>query len=163
MGSDRGVPSWAWGTNTADAIAVYEAWLGFAATQGPDCPAVDSLVSMARIAGPLLSEQVLSVAIERGDWRTAGEMLGAAFDSMDANDRIAMVRRLWTSRACSNSVECHVLNELNETAPSAVWVVWKRVRAARDVCGSVAGFSDLESAVRSKAGVHWCQVSPGDE
>jgi hypothetical protein len=158
------LPAWAWGVDTQNSVELYERWVGFAATQGTDHFAVDSLVGVLRRLGWRAAESMVEVAIERNDWRVTSAVFASGFLGIEAVERQEMVRRLVRSRGCLNAPECAYLDALNEIAPETIKAIYAKVKMDRDTCGLDAGLEGMKSAARAivaagggDQGQAWCR------
>jgi len=155
------LPSWAWGLDVSNMESLYDRWAAFAATQGGDHSAVDSLVGLLRQLGRPAIEDMASVAITRADWRVTSAVIEAGFVGIEELERQEMVRRIVHGKGCANAPECAFMNSLNEIAPGRLAVLWTRVRSDRDACGSDVRLDSMLAVSRAQDGQAWCQQTRG--
>jgi hypothetical protein len=164
----EGLPSWTWGVDVQNSAELYERWVGFAATQGTDHFAVDSLVGVLRRLGWRAAERMVEVAITRGDWRVTSAVFASGFVGIENVERQEMVRRLVHSRGCANHPECAFMDAVNEVAPDMLKAAYAKVAIDRDTCGLPANVEGMKLAVLSirsgsgrPKGLEWCSEATG--
>jgi hypothetical protein len=89
----QGMPAWAWGVGPRNTGELYERWVGFAATQGSDHFAVDSVVDVLRKLGWKSAENMVDFAIQRSDWRVTSAIFASGFVGIEDVERQELVRR----------------------------------------------------------------------
>jgi hypothetical protein len=87
------MPAWAWGVGPRHTGELYERWVGFAATQGSDHFAVDSVVDVLRKLGWKSAENMVDFAIQRSDWRVTSAIFASGFVGIEDVERQELVRR----------------------------------------------------------------------
>jgi hypothetical protein len=109
------LPSWTWGTNTANANDLLTAWEQYATTQGPGNTVVDELFDVVGASNKTIDgQQVALEAARRGNWRVVGRMLAKGYLPLDEASLPVLT-------ACSNTVpECAFLGALVALAPSFI-------------------------------------------
>ncbi len=167
--ASAGLPAWAWGVDVRNPADLYERWAGFAATQGGDHFAVDSLVELLRGMGWRAAEGMVEVAIERKDWRVTSAMFASGFIGIEDVERQEMVRRIVHGPGCVSAPECAYMAALNEISPETLKAIYAKVRIDREACGPVLGVEGMKAAVRSLGdasgslkGPEWCGQVPDE-
>jgi hypothetical protein len=161
------LPPWAWGVDWKNGAAVYERWVGFAATQGTDNYAVYSLVDVVKQLGWSAAEGVIKEAIRRDDWRVTSAIFASGFVGIEDVERQQLVQRVVQSTACLNAVECYFMGALNGVAPAMLTGIFASVKVDRDECGTAVRYGGMLSVARSmqKSGnggaeQAWCKQAP---